>query len=53
MALCAHKQSVHKILDENTDSLLTKFGLKYIASVLYNIAMTFVSLIYRIIAVVK
>lgn len=45
--------AIDKILDENTDSLLTKFGLKYIASVLYNIAMTFVSLIYRIIAVVK
>ena len=44
---------IDKVLDEETDSLLTKFGLKYIASVLYNIAMTFVSLVYRIIAVVK
>ena len=44
---------IDKVLDENTNALLTKFGLKYIVSVLYNIAMTFVTLIYRIIDVVK
>lgn len=44
---------IDKILDEETDALLTKFGVKYIASILYNIVMTFVNLIERIVAVVK
>lgn len=44
---------IDKILDEETDTLLTKFGLKYLASVIYNIVMTFVNLINSIINVVK
>ena len=44
---------INKVLDEETDSILTKYGFKNIAAIIYNIIMTFVELVNKIISVVK
>ena len=46
-------EEIEKVLDEETNALLTKFGFRHIASIIYNIVMTFVTLIKNIIAVLK
>ncbi len=44
---------INDVLDDETDSILTKYGIKNIAAIIYNIIMTFVELINNIINAVK
>lgn len=45
--------AIDSVLDEETNAILTKVGVKGLASIIYNIVMTVVNLIYSIVALFK
>ena len=52
-ALADPEPRINGVLDEETNAILTKYGVKNIAAIIYNIVMTFVDLINRIISIFK